>query len=131
MQTPCFIKRFFNRTLFALFIAAFLPAATQAQQTQTDDRKIWIESKTALHSANWIWKEEAFVKIIDEDGNEVDDKPSVPNDLKRTTIGIGELVELKLKEKAGSNFGGDKSQAHWEIIEGGGPEGRTAGLLLK
>jgi hypothetical protein len=109
-------RRAFNRRrlLASLLLFALFPLGLSAQDA------IRIITKTELHSANWIWSEEPKIPEYPEfDDAPILGKARFPRDLERKKIGIGEIINLKLKEKPGSNAAGDKSKATWTIIEGG------------
>ena len=106
-----------RRLLASLLLLALFPLGLSAQDA------IRIVTKTELHSANWLWSEERKIDEYSEydEFTLLDDgKAGFPRDYERKTIGIGEKIKLKVKEKPGSNVAGDKSKASWAIIEGGG-----------
>jgi hypothetical protein len=105
-----------RRLLASLLLFALFPLGLSAQDA------IRIITKTELNSANWIWSEEPKIPEYSEFDDQTipnGGKARFPLDRERKTIGIGEIINLKLKEKPGSNVAGDKSKATWTILEGG------------
>jgi hypothetical protein len=104
-----------RRFIACLLLLALFPLGLFAQE------KIKIVTKTELHSANWIWNEAPRIMEYSEydDKKILEGKTAYPDDLGRKTIGIGELINLKLVELT-KDAAGDKTKAKWKIVDGAG-----------
>jgi hypothetical protein len=108
---PCGITR------RAFCLGSFLLAFFCLASVIAHGGDLYILTKTELHSANYLWSEEREENSYDEFSDDFYyEKGNFPQDLYRKNIGVGELINLKVKGP--SELIGDVNLATWEIVLG-------------